>query len=192
MYVVGDPEADEWGTASYCAIEEIRFFFPANTGREALLAEVPPLVLSEVLRDADLAVGVASVGLDQVAFGLRRPDAHDHGQRAKGSIGAGHATAHRTARTYTEGNRDAAAARHPGSFDRDSTCNGHPHLAGNGRSTRDQHPGGVPRQHWSQRHGGPSNVLRRGARCLAMLTHAPGVALGAEEGSDQVQEKGTV
>ena len=32
------------------------------------LTEVPPLVFSEVMRDADLAVGVASIGLDQEAL----------------------------------------------------------------------------------------------------------------------------
>ncbi|WP_371783649.1 DUF4132 domain-containing protein [Streptosporangium subroseum] len=81
MHITGDPEADSWGTASFCASEQITFYrdeqelsghdrMGNRIGREgAPLAEVPPLVLSEVLRDADLAVGVASVGLDQQATG---------------------------------------------------------------------------------------------------------------------------
>ncbi|MEV7010526.1 DUF4132 domain-containing protein [Streptosporangium sp. NPDC051022] len=76
MRITGDPEADGWGTASFCAGERIRFH---RDGQDATddygyayhegvpLAEVPPLVLSEALRDADLAVGVTSVGLDQQA-----------------------------------------------------------------------------------------------------------------------------
>jgi hypothetical protein len=81
MHVTGDGEVDGWGTASFCASEQITFYrdeqelsghdWAGNrTGREGVpLAEVPPLVLSEVLRDADLAVGVTSVGLDQQATG---------------------------------------------------------------------------------------------------------------------------
>ncbi|AWS46163.1 DUF4132 domain-containing protein [Streptosporangium sp. 'caverna'] len=81
MHVTGEGEADEWGTASFCAGEQITFYrdeqelserdqMGNRVVREGVpLAEVPPLVLSEVLRDADLAVGVASVGLDQQATG---------------------------------------------------------------------------------------------------------------------------
>ncbi|MFI7609997.1 DUF4132 domain-containing protein [Nonomuraea terrae] len=72
MHIVGDPHTDGWGTASFCAAEDLRFspvdapgFRGWNAGEGVPLTEVPPLVLSEVLRDADLAVGVASVGLDQ-------------------------------------------------------------------------------------------------------------------------------
>ncbi|GII79120.1 hypothetical protein Sru01_41020 [Sphaerisporangium rufum] len=72
MNVTGDPEADQWGTASFCRSDRIAFHRAENApgryddGHHAgvPLAEVPPLVLSEVLRDADLAVGVASIGLD--------------------------------------------------------------------------------------------------------------------------------
>ena len=78
MHVVGDPEDDGWGTASYCLAEEVHFCREGEVHRgdaywapgrcDAVpLTEVPPLVLSEVMRDADLAVGVASVGLDQEA-----------------------------------------------------------------------------------------------------------------------------
>nr|WP_062341520.1 DUF4132 domain-containing protein [Herbidospora sakaeratensis] len=78
MSVNADPEADGWGTASFCASEQIRFYRADQDetdvygyAREGLpLAEVPPLVLSEALRDADLAVGVTSIGLDpQVVAG---------------------------------------------------------------------------------------------------------------------------
>lgn len=78
MHVAGDPEDDGWGTASYCLAEEVHFCREGEVHRgdaywapgrcDAVpLTEVPPLVLSEVMRDADLAVGVASVGLDQEA-----------------------------------------------------------------------------------------------------------------------------
>ncbi|SNT62125.1 protein of unknown function [Streptosporangium subroseum] len=81
MHVEGDGEADGWGTASFCAGEQITFYRDeqelspyGEMGNRvghvgAPLTEVPPLVLSEVLRDADLAVGVTSVGLDQQATG---------------------------------------------------------------------------------------------------------------------------
>ncbi|MFG2075739.1 DUF4132 domain-containing protein [Nonomuraea maritima] len=86
MYVVGDPDEDGWGTASFCAAEDIRLY-PADAtgvrgwgaGEGAPLTEVPPLVLSEVLRDADLAVGVASVGLDQVAVRGHEDYWHSYG-----------------------------------------------------------------------------------------------------------------
>ncbi|GAA3552550.1 hypothetical protein GCM10022419_036120 [Nonomuraea rosea] len=68
MHVVGEPGDDGWGTASYCGSEAVRFR-RAGSREDAPLTEVPPLVLSEVLRDADLAVGVASMGLDQQAAG---------------------------------------------------------------------------------------------------------------------------
>jgi len=74
MHVTSGGEADGWGTASYCGTEEIRFYRTGRLAQERIdrdsggadgvpLTEVPPLVLSEVLRDADLAVGVASIGL---------------------------------------------------------------------------------------------------------------------------------
>ena len=73
MHVTGDGEADGWGTASFCVGEQITFCRDEQElspyVEVAPLAEVPPLVLSEVLRDADLAVGVTSVGLDEQAIG---------------------------------------------------------------------------------------------------------------------------
>ncbi|MFI6501394.1 DUF4132 domain-containing protein [Nonomuraea typhae] len=66
MRVASDPRHDAWGTASCAATGEIRFR-RADVLGDAPLTEVPPLVLSELLRDADLAVGVGSLGLDQQA-----------------------------------------------------------------------------------------------------------------------------
>ncbi|MFF3672204.1 DUF4132 domain-containing protein [Microtetraspora malaysiensis] len=66
MRVASDPQRDAWGTASCAATDAIRFRH-ADLPGDAPLTEVPPLVLSEMLRDADLAVGVGSLGLDQQA-----------------------------------------------------------------------------------------------------------------------------
>jgi hypothetical protein len=71
-------DTNETGTFHYLATDQIRFF-PASA-RQALghaygrgqvstddalpLEEIPPLVFSEIMRDADLFVGVASVGND--------------------------------------------------------------------------------------------------------------------------------
>ncbi|MEU4696579.1 DUF4132 domain-containing protein [Nonomuraea dietziae] len=55
-------ERDGYGTtASICVSGELRF---TSEGETVPLAEVAPLILSEALRDADLAVGVTSTGLD--------------------------------------------------------------------------------------------------------------------------------
>ncbi|MET8385293.1 DUF4132 domain-containing protein [Streptosporangium canum] len=55
-------ERDGYGiTASICVSGDIRFLAGVSP---VPLAEVPPLILSEALRDADLAVGVTSTGLD--------------------------------------------------------------------------------------------------------------------------------
>ncbi|MBO3747472.1 DUF4132 domain-containing protein [Streptosporangiaceae bacterium NEAU-GS5] len=73
MHVTGDPASDGWGTAAHCVSEEIGIYradqrVPRHYDMAPYpgvpLTEVPPLVLSEILRDADLAVGVTSVGLD--------------------------------------------------------------------------------------------------------------------------------
>ncbi|MFC4008481.1 DUF4132 domain-containing protein [Nonomuraea purpurea] len=60
-------ERDGYGTtASICVSGDLRF----RAGISSVpLAEVPPLVLSEALRDADLAVGVTSTGLDPEGHG---------------------------------------------------------------------------------------------------------------------------
>lgn len=48
----------------YIATDQVRFYQPVNSHQPMRLADVPPLVLSEVFRDVDLFVGVASVGND--------------------------------------------------------------------------------------------------------------------------------
>ncbi len=48
-----------------CATEGITFH---RDGQPASMADLPPLVLSEILREADLAVGVASVARDDQAL----------------------------------------------------------------------------------------------------------------------------
>ncbi|GIH96942.1 DUF4132 domain-containing protein [Planobispora siamensis] len=59
----GSYERDGYGaTASVCVSGSIRF--TDEHGDIVPLAEVDPLILSEALRDADLAVGVTSTGLD--------------------------------------------------------------------------------------------------------------------------------
>ncbi|AWW37989.1 DUF4132 domain-containing protein [Streptomyces cadmiisoli] len=61
FYPIGAPE--NW---AHCYGGEYRMWLPDDTARvdPIPLAEIPPLVLSEVLRDVDLFVGVASVGND--------------------------------------------------------------------------------------------------------------------------------
>ncbi|TKK83779.1 DUF4132 domain-containing protein [Herbidospora galbida] len=53
---------DHTGTVAVCVSGDVRFH--DERGGRVALAEVPPLLLSEALRDADLAVGVTSTGLD--------------------------------------------------------------------------------------------------------------------------------
>ncbi|WP_336213739.1 DUF4132 domain-containing protein [Nonomuraea sp. LPB2021202275-12-8] len=60
-------ERDGYGnTASHCVSGDLRFF---ADGEPVAVADVPPLLLSETLRDADLAVGVTSTGLDPTGHG---------------------------------------------------------------------------------------------------------------------------
>ncbi|TMR96196.1 DUF4132 domain-containing protein [Nonomuraea basaltis] len=59
-------ERDNFGTVSVCVSGDIHF---TAEGARLPLAEVPPLTLSEALRDADLAVGVTSTGLDPQGHG---------------------------------------------------------------------------------------------------------------------------
>ncbi|WP_157594582.1 DUF4132 domain-containing protein [Streptosporangium amethystogenes] len=62
MHIVSAPGAE---TTMLCATESITFH---RDGRPASMADLPPLVLSEILREADLAVGVASVARDDQAL----------------------------------------------------------------------------------------------------------------------------
>jgi Domain of unknown function (DUF4132) len=47
----------------YCASDQVRFFDP-ESDVAVRLAEVPPLIFSEAMRDVDLFIGVTSVGAD--------------------------------------------------------------------------------------------------------------------------------
>jgi predicted DNA-binding WGR domain protein len=49
---------------THVATDQVRFYRPADANDPMRLADVPPLVFSEVMRDVDLFVGVASVGND--------------------------------------------------------------------------------------------------------------------------------
>ncbi|SNS86634.1 protein of unknown function [Streptosporangium subroseum] len=62
MHIVSAPGAE---TTMLCATEGITFH---RDGQPASMADLPPLVLSEILREADLAVGVASVARDDQAL----------------------------------------------------------------------------------------------------------------------------
>jgi hypothetical protein len=56
---------DGHATPLCCSSDQVRFHrHDGRVWRQAELAEVPPLVLSEALRDVDLAVGVASIAAD--------------------------------------------------------------------------------------------------------------------------------
>ncbi|SPL95777.1 unnamed protein product [[Actinomadura] parvosata subsp. kistnae] len=65
-----------YGDPLLCATEAITFH---RDGRPASMADVPPLVLSEILREADLAVGVASVARDEQALIGHERYWHSHG-----------------------------------------------------------------------------------------------------------------
>ncbi|GAA3469851.1 DUF4132 domain-containing protein [Nonomuraea roseola] len=60
-------DRDNFGTVSICVSGDLHF--TSADGHRVPLAEVPPLTLSEALRDADLAVGVTSSGLDPSGSG---------------------------------------------------------------------------------------------------------------------------
>ena len=58
-----DQDFNQQGMYTYCASGQVRFF-DASTGDPVPLAEVPPLIFSEAMRDIDLFIGVASVGAE--------------------------------------------------------------------------------------------------------------------------------
>ncbi|GAA3746449.1 hypothetical protein GCM10022225_32770 [Plantactinospora mayteni] len=63
--LVNNAVADDYGHVGYCATDQVRFDRYDGAGWVAVsLVDVPPLLLSEALRDVDLAVGVASVAAD--------------------------------------------------------------------------------------------------------------------------------
>lgn len=65
FWVIGAGEAadDSYGF-TYVTTDQVRFYRPATASDPLSLAHVPSLVFSEILRDVDLFVGVASVGND--------------------------------------------------------------------------------------------------------------------------------
>ena len=58
-----ESEEDEYGV-TYVSTDQLRFYLPPDSEEPADLSEVPPMVFSEIMRDVDLFVGVASVGND--------------------------------------------------------------------------------------------------------------------------------
>lgn len=60
--VYADDAMNDTGIWDYIATDQVKFV--RDNGETIDLVDVPPIVLSEVLRDADLFVGVASVGND--------------------------------------------------------------------------------------------------------------------------------
>ncbi len=62
----GEAEGDGLGSAvaSHVFTDQVRFYSPADAIRPMPLEQLPPLAFSEVMRDVDLFVGVASVGND--------------------------------------------------------------------------------------------------------------------------------
>lgn len=64
-YDLVQQEADRYGTPSLCTTDQVRFERVARAVSERVpSAEVPPLVLSEAMRDVDLFVGVTSIAAD--------------------------------------------------------------------------------------------------------------------------------
>jgi hypothetical protein len=62
--IVRDEDLQGSGISRYISTDQVRFFAETDRPRQLELSEVPPLVLTEVMRDVDLFVGVASVGAD--------------------------------------------------------------------------------------------------------------------------------
>jgi len=60
---IEDVEPDESGVYRYCTSDQVRFF-RGNTDDAVELADVPPVLFSEVMRDVDLFVSVTSIGAD--------------------------------------------------------------------------------------------------------------------------------
>lgn len=58
-----DHDIAHTGLYTYCVSDQVRFF-DSDTGDPVSLAEVPPLVFSEAMRDVDLVIGVTSIGAD--------------------------------------------------------------------------------------------------------------------------------
>jgi hypothetical protein len=78
--LIEEEEARTLGRAALCAIDHVRFDrLPAEGSERVPLADVPPLVFSEAMRDVDLFVAVTSIASDPTWMdrgGERRFDAY--------------------------------------------------------------------------------------------------------------------
>jgi len=73
--VAGDGDRSDTGVPLYVATDQVRFYRP--DGEPQPLAEVDPLLFSEVMRDVDLFVGVAGIGMDPNRADPGLPRAHE-------------------------------------------------------------------------------------------------------------------
>lgn len=76
-----ETETDGYGTPSLASSDQVRFSRQGDGGWDARpLAEVPPLILTEAMRDVDLFVGVTSIAADPawVTRGARDHDTYWH------------------------------------------------------------------------------------------------------------------
>nr|WP_062338070.1 DUF4132 domain-containing protein [Herbidospora sakaeratensis] len=71
MHLASSHHDDDGGQASLCSTDRITF--------SADVRDIPPLIFSELLRECDLAVGVASVGRDAQAMGGHEAYWHSYG-----------------------------------------------------------------------------------------------------------------
>ncbi|WP_199451350.1 hypothetical protein, partial [Vibrio harveyi] len=58
-----DNESNDMGVYTHMITDRVRFV-DTNTEQDIAMSAIPPRVLSEVLRDCDLFVGVATIGAD--------------------------------------------------------------------------------------------------------------------------------
>lgn len=80
--LIDNGEADGYETVSYCSSDQVRFERRDGAAwRQADLIQVPALVLSEAMRDVDLAVGVASIAADPAWRDRGETRHHDYWQR---------------------------------------------------------------------------------------------------------------
>jgi hypothetical protein len=80
--LIDNGEADGYETVSYCSSDQVRFERQDGAAwRQADLIQVPALVLSEAMRDVDLAVGVASIAADPAWRDRGETRHHDYWQR---------------------------------------------------------------------------------------------------------------
>lgn len=86
-YDLIEEEALDLGAATLCSSDQVRFESLEGEGRRATwttrrLRDVPPLVLSEVMRDVDLFVGVTSIAADPTWSDTGTERTRDYWERA--------------------------------------------------------------------------------------------------------------